>query len=446
MSNNKDTITSRNGLMRGLLRAGRGFRAATSGNVAITFAIALMLLMLASLGVVQYALALSVRTKLNAVADAAALQAVSSRAVIAYLSTGATDVAQATSMFNVQAAAVKGVTISTLNISVVPTAGISLTATVNYTATLPNIAAGILGNNFTQVSGTSVASSSTPAYANFYLLLDDSPSMGIGSTPANIATMEAQTGCAFACHAPDALPKYYTGYHIPATPIPNSMLRIGALQSATTQLVQNLINYQAQQTVPDLYKVGVYSFANTVTTLSPLTTNLSGIPTAIGNLGLPDTDMSTQIADAVDWLNSNVVTMTSGNGTKDSPYIFVFLVTDGVEDRIDQYVPGIYYDLIPTVGRYNGYDMTSVMNTTPCTNLKNQQVTLAVLYTSYDPMTDPDGRYVDMVAPFQSNIAPTLQSCASPNFFFQADSASDINNQLQNMLAAALQKAAHLTQ
>ena len=403
-----------------------------------------MLLMLASLGVVQYALALSVRTKLNAVADAAALQAVSSPAVIAYLSSGTTDVAQATSMFNVQAAAVKGVTISTLNINVVPTAGISLTATVNYTATLPNIAAGILGNNFTQVRHVGRELDS-PVYANFYLLLDNSPSMEIGSTPQNIATMEAQTGCAFACHAPDALPKYYKGYTIPATPIPNSMLRIGAVQSATTQLVQTLINYQAQQTVPNLYKVAVYSFANTVTTLSPLTSDLSGIPTAIGNLGLPNTDISTQIADAVDWLNSNVVTMQSGNGTKDSPYIFVFLVTDGVEDRLDAYVPGNYDDLTPPVGDWDGNDVTSVMDTTPCTSLRSK-ATLAVLYTSYDPMIDPDGRYVDMVAPFQSNIGPTLQSCASPNFFFQADSAADINNQLQNMLAAALQKAAHLTQ
>jgi Flp pilus assembly protein TadG len=436
----------RKGLQPGWLRAATGFRAATSGNVAISFAVAFLLLLLATLGVAQYALALSIRTKLNAVADAAALQAVSSPAITAYLNTGTTDVTQATSMFNAQAATVKGVTISALNIGVVATAGISLTATVSYTATLPSIAPGILGNNFTQVSGTSVASSSSPAYINFYLLLDASPSMGIGSTPQNIAAMQTETGCGFACHAPDALPIYYTGYKIPKTPIPNSMLRIGAVQSATTQLVQDLINYQAQQNVPNLYKVGVYSFANTVTTLSPLTANLTGIPAAIASLGLPNTDISTQIADAVDYLNTNVVTTSSGNGTQNSPYVYVFLVTDGVEDRLDAYVPGNYDNLISPVGTWNGSAVTSVMDTTPCTSLK-AKATLAVLYTSYDPMTDLDGRYVDMVAPFQPNIGPTLQSCAtSPNFFFQADSASDINTQLKNMLASAMQKSAHLTQ
>ena len=51
-----------------------------------------------------------------------------------------------------------------------------------------------------------------------------------------------------------------------------------------------------------------------------------------------------------------------------------------------------------------------------------------------------------MVQPFANNIIPALQACASSGFFFQADSASDINNAMQQMFALALQQAAHLSQ
>jgi Flp pilus assembly protein TadG len=437
---------SYNWLTGGLLRAGRQFRTATSGSVAITFAVAAVLMMLATLGVVQYGLAVSARTKLNAVADAAALQAVSPLAVGTYLINGAINVAQttATNMFNAQAAAVPGVTITALNITIVPgsTAAYNagngfLTATVSYTATLSSIAAGILGGNFTQVSGTSVATSAGPAFSNFYFLLDGSPSMGIGSTPQNISTMEAENGgCAFACHSPDATPQNYPGYTVPN--VPDSMLRIGALQSAMSLVAQNVINFNV---VPNQYQIGIYSFTNTVTTITPLTPNLSEVQSDIGNLMLPTSNLGTQIADAVDWLNNNVVTMNSGKGTPNSPSLFVFLVTDGVEDHVYGYSPGPDDTLTPPLGYWGGVPVTSVMDPSACTNLKNKGVTVAVVYTSYDPLDDPAGRYSALVAPFQPNIASALQACASPNFFIQADSAGEIASAIQQMLFAAIQQS-----
>jgi hypothetical protein len=67
-----------------------------------------------------------------------------------------------------------------------------------------------------------------------------------------------------------------------------------------------------------------------------------------------------------------------------------------------------------------------------------------VLYTNYDPVSGL--QYTDMVQPFVGNIAGALQACASPNFFFQADSASSINTAMQQMFALALQQSAHLSQ
>jgi Flp pilus assembly protein TadG len=424
---------------------GKRFFGSADGNVAIIFAVALVPMVLVTLGVVQYTLAISAKTKLSAVADAAALQAVSNPAVLAYVNSSTTGTTNATNMFNAQAALVKGATISALNVSVVPTAATtsaagSLTATVSYTATLTSVAPGILRSYFTTVSDTSTATSSIPAYANFYLLLDDSPSMGIGSNAANISTMQAENnGCAFACHSPDATAANFPGYSVPN--VPDSMLRIGALQSATSQLVSTAVS---SQVIPNQYQIGVYTFANTVSTVGALTTNLTQVQTDINNIALPTSDLGTQIGDAVDWLNQNVVTANSGTGTKASPYEYVFLVTDGVEDHYYNYTPGSYDKLASPQGTWNGTAYASVMESSACTNLKNQGVTIAVLYTNYDPVSGT--QYTDMVQPFASKIASALQACASPNFFFQADSASDISTAMQQMFALALQQSAHLSQ
>ena len=60
----------------------------------------------------------------------------------------------------------------------------------------------VIGKSKMTLTGTSTATASMPLYIDFYLLLDNSPSMGVGATPADVATMVANTTdkCAFACH------------------------------------------------------------------------------------------------------------------------------------------------------------------------------------------------------------------------------------------------------
>jgi Flp pilus assembly protein TadG len=436
---------SREQFLRRLSEVGRRFVSTADGNVAMIFAVALIPMVMATLGVVQYSLAISARTKLNAVADAAALQAVSNAAVLTYVNSSTTGQTNAQNMFNAQAGLVKGATISSLNVNVVnnaatPSAAASLTATVSYTATLTSLAPGIFGTYFTTVSGTSTATASLPAYTNFYLLLDDSPSMGIGANPSDITAMQnANNGCAFACHSPNAYNGTYPGYTVPN--VPGTQLRIDAMRNATSRLVQTAIS---SQIISGQYKMGVYTYADSVTTVSALTSNLAQVQTDITAIALPTTDLGTQTGDAVNWLSQNVVTTASGTGTQAAPYEYVFLVTDGVEDHAFNYIAGSYDTLISPTGSWNGTPYSSVMNSSACTSLKNKGVTVAVLYTNYDPLSDT--RYTQMVQPFVNNIIPALTACASPNFFFQADSASAINTAMQQMFALALQQSAHLSQ
>jgi len=81
-------------------------------------------------------------------------------------------------------------------------------------------------------------------------------------------------------------------------------LRIDAMRNATSQLVSTAI---AQTVVPNQFKIGVYTFANSVTTVAALTTNLPQVQTALSSIVLPVTNIGTQIGGSVDWLSQNVV-------------------------------------------------------------------------------------------------------------------------------------------
>jgi Flp pilus assembly protein TadG len=432
-------------VLKAICGAAKRFLSSASGSVAIIWAFSLFPALLLLSGVLQYSMSLSAENKLNAIADAAALAAVSSAATANYQNTSTTEQGYATNIFNAQAAFLQNVTVTSLTVNVVVTAATSsapayLTSTVSYVATVSSILPGILHSYFTTLKGTATATSSLPAYLDFYLLLDDSPSMGIGATSADITAMQnANNGCAFACHSPHATDGTYPGYTLPA--VPGTQLRIDALRSASAQLITTAI---AQETVTHQFRIGLYTFANSVTTLSDLTTNLNSVQGLNAAIALPVTDIGTQIGDAVNWLNQNKVTTSSGPGTQASPIKFVFLVTDGVEDQAFNFISGSYDTLQNPTGSWNGTPYSSVMNSAACTGLKNKGVTVAVLYTNYDPLSDI--RYTDMVAPFVNNIPTALQACASPNFFFQADHANEINSAMQQMFAQALKQSARLTQ
>ena len=73
-----------------------------------------------------------------------------------------------------------------------------------------------------------------PQYIDFYLLLDNSPSMGVGATPADVTTMVNNTPdkCAFACHDLSNANNYYN--------LAKSLgvtTRIDVLRTATQQLM-----------------------------------------------------------------------------------------------------------------------------------------------------------------------------------------------------------------
>jgi Flp pilus assembly protein TadG len=183
------------------------------GNVAMMYALMLPVLIFGAGVAVDYTHAMQVQTKLDAAADAAVLAALTPAMM---QQSDATAQTAATNLFNAMANAqnslIAGNTQVTVNVCS-PTACSpgQRTVTVTYHAANQNIFSGVLGASGIKITGTSSANASAAPNIDFYLLLDNSPSMALPATQDGINKMLAlttpnqtsdtsYTGCAFACH------------------------------------------------------------------------------------------------------------------------------------------------------------------------------------------------------------------------------------------------------
>jgi hypothetical protein len=165
----------------------------------------------------------------------------------------------------------------------------------------------------------------------------------------------------------------------------------------------------------------------------------------------------------------NTLITSVGTGTSPSNALpYVFIVTDGSQDY--QYQSGggwgsenytatahVPYQNSATTIPKNGSrnDQYTGPNATDwCGTMKARGITIAILYIPYQPITnastifdDEDGYANTNVGyPSGTNYIPaSLQSCASPNFFYTASSPALITSDLQTMFQQSL-STAHIAQ
>jgi hypothetical protein len=151
-------------------------------------------------------------------------------------------------------------------------------------------------------------------------------------------------------------------------------------------------------------------------------------------------------------MNSAITKVGTGAGSTNAlPYIFI--VTDGSQDYQMQW-SGNWSDqnysstgAVPYSNSSAVIPPNSVTSTDYCTTIKNRGITIAILYIPYQPIADPSTIFNDEDGYANSNIAniPTaLQTCASTNFFYTADTPADINSALLSMFQQAV-NTAHIT-
>ena len=424
--------------MRSLLN--RFVRDSHASVAVITAFAAIPMLFLIGAGV-DYGMAVQREAELNGYADAAALAAVTPT-MMAQSTSAATTAAQDT--FNAQAASLGSITYSPTNLQVsISTVGAKRTATVSYSATYQTSFASILGMNGIALSGSSSATAGQAPNIDFYLLLDDSPSMAIAATQAGINSMVAATptqgGCAFGCHEthpssdnlgnPNGEDNYTLARNLGVT------LRVDLLRQA----VQNLMStaQSTENTNNAAYRMAINTFDVNFNTIQALTASLATAQASAGNIQLltvysnnwltssnNNSDTDTNYDKAMSGANTLMPNPGSGSNVKgDTPQEVLFFVTDGVEDES---VSG---------GRHQ-----SVMDPAWCTTIKNRGIRIAVLYTEYLPLPT-NTWYNTYIAPIQNNIAPSLQSCASPGLFFQVNTGGDISGALSQLFQYAIQTA-----
>ncbi|MGN6277357.1 MAG: TadE/TadG family type IV pilus assembly protein [Sphingomonas sp.] len=171
------------------------------GNVLMIFAFALIPMVFATGMGIDYSRAARLRTKLNAVADAAALAAVAQPAMNDPSDADAQ--ATAKNMFDAQAQGLEGLDSYTLDPIKIehPDGATSRVVTVSYTAKSVNAFGGVLNMRTINIAGTSSATATAAPNMDFYIALDTSPSMALPTTTAGISTMHTSLNCSFACHS-----------------------------------------------------------------------------------------------------------------------------------------------------------------------------------------------------------------------------------------------------
>ena len=420
--------------VRGLLQR---FASNNKGQVAVIMAYA-FLPMLAFVGsAVDYSRGSATLASLNAAADAAVVSAVA-QAKQSPTHTLPSNVA-IQNYFNAAAGGTTGVTITTFTVT--PTTTITnVSVQIDYTATLATTFMSVLGIDTLHLSGSSKSTNDFPPYVDFHLLLDNSPSMGLAATAAEQTRMKSGTGglnkgsCEFACH------EYANGvsgaeksndYYLTAKAMsPPIQLRIDELKSGVANLISSA---QGNQTLANQYRFAVHTFSNTLVTVAGLSTNYTAQAAAANSIDMVYADNNGEWQTAYDTVlpAMNALIATPGNGTTALlPQKYLFFVTDGALDQGSG-----------STGSYG------TVNTQLCTNIKTRGIKIAVLYTTYLPVTSGSlyGLYTSSVGPYNTGtptqITTALSNCASPGLYLATGPNTDIAAGLNALFSRALLQA-----
>jgi Flp pilus assembly protein TadG len=234
-------------------------------------------------------------------------------------------------------------------------------------------------------------------------------------------------------------------------------LRLDAVGYAVNELFKTA---NSSMKVTDQFRIGLYPFITDIDeNYAKLTSSISGDPTTPGTINYAAAQLATQldtnlnanlgsggthIDNALHSLNSLITTVGTGSSsTNRKP--FVFLVTDGAQDNQYKDVPN---------GSWHGSNHATVLtdraNDYPsiCSTMTNRQIIVAVLYIPYQQINPVNTSFAGNEDTYANNniddIPASLRACASPGFFFTANSPKDITAALNAMFSQSL-VTAHIT-
>jgi Flp pilus assembly protein TadG len=233
-------------------------------------------------------------------------------------------------------------------------------------------------------------------------------------------------------------------------------LRADAVGYAVNSLLATAYASETAAGISNQFKVGLYPFIVNLYSYFPLTTSINGSATSSSTINyaaaqlatLLDTGVNTNLGsggthfeNAFPSMSSLITTVGTGaSSTNALPY--VFLITDGSQDCQTQ--SGGTWGGDAGCSPYSN-SATTLNAATLCTPLKNRGITIAVLYIPYGQIVDPNSNFANNEDGYANsniaNIPTSLQACASPNFFYTANTPADITSALITMFEQAVSTA-----
>lgn len=303
--------------------------------------------------------------------------------------------------------------------------GRDLQAVFSYQAEVPTTLARILGKESVTIAGEARAVFRTETFRDFYLLLDNTPSMGVAATPTEVNRMMSNTPdrCAFACHivknGVDDLNSYY---HIAKR---NGIVtRIDVVAQATSALMTTAMNERKSD---NQFRMAVYTFGvraeeMKLLEVSPLTKDLRSVQGNASMIDLMSTpshgfqrDALTNFTQAFTNLGEKMGTPGDG-ATAGNPEKIVFFVSDGVAN---------YMNRTSCMRPTSNNRCMEPVNLNSCKALKDKGYRVAVLYTTYLPLPT-NNFYRNWIAPFQPSLPTVMSDCASPGLYFEVSPSEGI--------------------
>jgi Flp pilus assembly protein TadG len=426
------------------------FRRDQRGNILTIFALTVVPVLAGVGAAVDYGRADQMRTRLQLAIDTASVGSVAKNSP-AFVAAGSmtsdgpipAGVSDATNIFNGNMAGQTGYTLNNLAVTVSKTSG-TVTSNLQFSATIPTTFMNALGRTSVTVTGTSTSVASMPQYIDFYLLLDNSPSMGVAATPADVSVMVANTSdsCAFACHDVSNSNNYYNlAKRLGVT------TRIDVLRTATQKLMDTATN---TATYSNQFRMAIYDFGGSaqgagLRSLFSLSASLTSAKTAAGNIALmtvngqnDNNDQDTSFSAILPAINGAI--SAPGAGTSSAPLKYLFFVSDGLNDENNP---------SGCLKATTGGRCQSPIDATMCTAIKNRGIKIAVLYTTYLALPT-NAWYNTWIAPFNvgpygpspnSQIASGMQACASPGFYFEVSPTQGISEAMNALFQKAVADA-----
>jgi Flp pilus assembly protein TadG len=415
-----------------------------NGNTAIVFALSSVVLVAALGAAIDFNFVDASKTKLNAAADAAILAAV--KTADATFTAGSPlwntkGVAAGNLAFkknlpdNLQSASIA------LNITHV---GNTFSGTATYDYVYPTAYMGLFGTPTVHIVREVAASERIQNYLDVHLLIDVSPSMGIGATDADQTLLHNATGCALACHYSlnNIIGSNYT-----AARATGAKLRIDVVREATQQLIADM---RARSASSDQVRLSIDLYSNSLIPLVAPTTDLVAAEAAAGQIDL--TDLIGHSGSMTEYSLAQLASQigTSGNGyTSSTRKSYVVLISDGTQNSIITTAPVVngaftaqfdanYVTNSPNFV-FDSFETVSPIKAIACKPIKDAGHTLLTGHVDYLIPSAANGGNDSRFNFIANNLLGVSQAqfkaCASdPSFAYTAKTPQDISTMYQNIL------------